>query len=148
MPILPPTGSLVPNPNPQIISGPNFYIVVNGKIIGACTSFDETHNFQVGVANQVGDILAAEQAIMHYIGTITLVKFAVYGARLADIGAIKLGRDALQIGYLTFSIYDKIQQKNLATYYDCLPTTLSGSWRANDFVTESATFQFLNAEYS
>lgn len=146
MPILPPTTSIVPNPNPQIISGPNFYIVVNGQIIGACTSFDDSHTFHVATAPQVGDVLYAEQDIMLYYGTVTLQKFAVYGAKLTDLGFVKLGRNALQIGYLTFSIYDKKTQQNLRTYYDCLPTTLSGTWRANDFVTESATFQFLNAE--
>ncbi|MGB9660650.1 MAG: hypothetical protein ACPL5F_01360 [Moorellaceae bacterium] len=146
MPVLPPTEPIVPNPNPGIISGPLFYIVVNGRIVGACSDFSDDHNFRLAVAPQIGDILYAEQAIVQYYGTLTLVRFAVYGARLTDINVVALGRDSLTLGYLTFSIYDKKTQSNLRTYYNCLPTTLRGSWRANDFVTETATFQFLNAE--
>lgn len=146
MAILPPTSPIVPNPNPGIISGPMFYVVVNGQIIGVCSNFDDNHTFHVATAPQVGDVLYAEQDIMLYYGTVTLNRFAVYGARMTDLGIVQLGRNSLQIGYLTFTLYDKKTQANLRTFYNCLPTTLTGSWRANDFVTETATFQFLNAE--
>ncbi len=145
MPVLP-TTPLTPNPVPQIISGPLFYIVANGQIIGKVTGWDETHNFQLATAPEVGNILYSEQDVMLYSGTVTLTKFAVFGALLNQIGLVQFGTNALEIGYLTFSIFDKTNLTYLRTYYQCLPQTLQGTWNANQYVTETATFQFLNAE--
>jgi hypothetical protein len=140
-----PTAPLTPNPIPQIISGPLFYIVVNGQIIGKVTGYDETHNYQLATAPEVGAVTYAEQDVMLYSGTVTLTKFAVFGELMDQLGLVRFGANSLDIGYLTFSIFDKVHLQYLRTYYYCLPQTLTGTWNANQYVTETATFQFLDA---
>ena len=85
-----PTTPLIPNPVPQIISGPLFYIVVNGQIIGRVTNFDETHNFTLATAPEIGSIIYTEQDVMLYSGTVTLTKFAVFGHLLNQIGLVAI----------------------------------------------------------
>ncbi len=140
-----PTTPLAVNPVPQIISGPLFYIVAQGQIIGKVQSFSDTHNFQLATAPEVGSIIYSEQDVMLYSGTVSLTKFAIFGKLMEQLGLVKFGPNALTIGYLTFSIFDQQTLTYLRTYYDCLPQSLDGQWQANQYVTETATFQFLNA---
>jgi hypothetical protein len=82
---------------------------------------------------------------MLYSGTVTLTKFAMFGEKLSEMG-VQFGANAVNIAYTEFSIFDKTNPGvYLRTYYDCLPQTLQGTWNANQFVTETATFQFLSA---
>jgi hypothetical protein len=145
MPALP-TSPLVPNPVPQNISGPLVYIVAKGQIIGRATSFTDTHNIQLATSPELGSVLYAEQDGMLYSGTLTLTKFAVFGALMEDLGLVGFGNNILQTGYLTFSIFDRMHLTYLRTYYDCMAQSLEGSWQSNQYVTETATFQFLNAQ--
>jgi hypothetical protein len=140
-----PTQGVTLGTMPRIISGPLFYIVVKGQIIGRTTGFDETHNYQLATAPEVGNILYTEQDIMLYSGTVTLTKFALFGEKLSTLG-VQFGANAVNIAYTEFSIFDKTNPGvYLRTYYDCLPQTLQGTWNANQYVTETATFQFLSA---
>lgn len=88
-----------------------------------------------------------EHVYLKYTGSLTLERFRMVKENLASqkMDIAHLGEDILQADVLTISVIDSITNMTVEAFYGCSASSYNTSYRANQIVSESIEFLYLDS---
>lgn len=91
--------------------------------------------------------MPAEHVYLKYTGTLTLERFRMVANNLASqaMQIAALGKDILQKDIITINVMDSVTQNVVESFYGCTASSYNTAYRANQIVTESISFFYLDS---
>lgn len=122
--------------------------MAQSNIIGRAQSLTANRSFGTEGVYQLGSIMPQEHVYLKYTGTLTLERFRMALESLASqkLDIARLGVDILQKDVITINVTDNVTNQVIEAFYGCTASQYNTSYRANQIVTESIDFMYLNSK--
>lgn len=133
--------------NQTVNTGNRIYIMARAQLIARAQSLTADRNFGTEGVYELGSIMPAEHVYLKYTGTLTLERFRMVSDNLASqkMQIAALGRDILQKDIITITVMDSVTHGVVESFYGCTASSYNTAYRANQIVTESINFFYLNS---
>lgn len=132
--------------NQTVHTGNTVGLWIAGHQIGKAQSLTASRSFGTQGVYQIGDIMPAEHVYLKFEGTVTLNRMRIRKSDLNSLGFAPLGADVLKMGIIDITVHDTTNgDKILEAYQGCSIENYNTEYRANEIVSESATYLYLTA---
>lgn len=129
--------------NTKTAAGHILKLLIDNKEIGRAQSIDGQQDFGTENQYQIGSIMPQESIPLRFQGTVTVDKFLIRQASLAELGLAPMGVAILLMDVIDIQVIDRYSGLTIETYHGCSLQTQSKSFRANAIVGENATWTYL-----
>lgn len=113
--------------------------------VGRAQSLTADRDFGTEGEYEIGSIMPQEHVFLKFDGTVTLNRMRVRKDDLTKVGFAPYGEDVLKTAVFDIVVENKADGGILEIYQGCSIQSYSTEYRANEFVSETATFKYLTA---
>lgn len=133
--------------NQLVNTGNRIYIMAQNHLVARAQSLSANRSFGTEGVYELGSIMPAEHVYLKYTGTLTLERFRMVANNLASqaMQIAALGKDILQKDIITINVMDSVTQNVVESFYGCTASSYNTAYRANQIVTESISFFYLDS---
>lgn len=132
--------------NQSVHSGNTVLLKVNGAVVGRAQSLDGRRSFGTEGVYEIGSIMPQEHINNRYEGTVSLERFLIKKADLAQVGMAALGEEILVRDIIDIEVIDKATGNTVRVYRGCTAVDYSENFRVGAISGENATFQYLSCD--
>lgn len=121
--------------------------MAKNHLIARAQSLTANRSYGTEGVYEIGSIMPHEHVYLKYTGSLTLERFRMVKENLASqkMDIAHLGEDILQADVLTISVIDSITNMTVEAFYGCSASSYNTSYRANQIVSESIEFLYLDS---
>lgn len=136
--------------NQTVHSGATVLIVVNGTIVGRAQSLQGRRTFGTEPVHEIGSIMPKEHINNRYEGSVSVERFLMKTADLAQIGMAALGEEILRTDVIDIVVCERNADgsagRTIITYRGCTCQEYSENFRVGAIAGENATFAYLSSD--
>lgn len=126
-------------------TGNTVSIRIKNYEVGRAQSLSAQREFGTEGVYEIGSIMPQEHDFLKFNGSVTLNRLRIRKDDLSKIGFAPYGEDVLKTALFDIVVENKADGGILEIYQGCSIQNYSTEYRANEFVSESATFLYLTA---
>lgn len=130
----------------QVQSGNTVELYIAGKAVGRAQSLNAQADWGDENAYEIGTIMPTETVPLKFNGTVTLNRMRIRKNDLVKAGIVSLGADILNKGVIDIVLKDRYSGQVMEAYMGCTLSSKTTEVRANEIISEEATFMFLWSE--
>lgn len=124
--------------------------MARNHVIGRAQTLTANRAFGTEGVYELGSIMPAEHVYLKYTGTLTLERFRMTRDNLASqtMQIARMGADILQQDVINITVYDSVTHAVVENFKGCSASQYNTAYRANQIVTESIDFMYLDSNQS
>lgn len=124
-------------------TGNTVSIRIKNYEVGRAQSISAQRDFGTEGVYEIGSIMPQEHDFLKFTGSVTLNRLRLRKDDLAQAGFVAFGEDVLKSALFDIVIENKADGGIVEIYQGCSIQSYNTEYRANEFVSESATFLYL-----
>ena len=129
-------------------TGNTISIRVGNVEVGRAQTLSSQRDFGTEGLYELGNYMPVEHDFLKFTGTAALTRMRIRKDTLATIGLAPLGSEVLQTAIFDIVVESNIDGSIIEIYQGCSIQNYSTDYRANEYVSETANFFFLNSSNS